>query len=306
VKQGRLVASAFTLLCLLATGCARLEKATGLGLPSASPRPSTAIVLSVSSDSVYLVDPVTGVRHVLAAGLADFQAGYAAWAPDHRRLAYGNGGIVILDAVSSVRHTFVGGQSVSMPAWSPNGKQIVYGDGSAMWVSPATRPRPERVRVPQATAPLEMAWRPGPAIAFEGLKLDCTHAAGCYSTDLSEIWTVQPDGTGLKKLTQVGHAEKPKWSSGGSQILFVRRFGGKGVARSTELWEVNADGTGTRQVLKIFDVVAADWSPDGSRLAIVRPGDDPDTLQLWIAGADGSGLHSVGEQLPGTDATLDW
>jgi Tol biopolymer transport system component len=261
----------------------------------------------VSAESVFLVNPDTGVRQVVAERLTDFQAGYAAWAPDHRHLAYANGGIYVLDVEAGEVRTLLRGQSLSMPAWSPNGTEIAYGDGTSMWITPSDRVAATSMDLPETLAALEMAWQPGSAIAFEGLQLACTIASGCTSTDLSEVWRISPDGTGLLRLTRVGHAESPKWSPDGSRILFVRRLGGDPEApRSTELWQVNADGTGLVQVLPIYDVVAADWSADGRRLAILRRGTEHGTLQLWVADSDGADLRAVGTPVTGTHATIDW
>jgi hypothetical protein len=280
--------------------------------PSRATTPATAIALSVSADAVYLVDPEDGVRRTVVQDLRDFQAGYATWAPDHRRLAFGNNGIFILDAMTAGRTALVEGSALTMPAWSRDGKRIAYGDGLGLLTTPVVGLDPTGFSVPETLAPLGMAWRPGSQIAFQGLELDCSTPVGCASTELSEVWTIAPDGSGLTQVTEVGHAESPKWSPDGSKLLFVRGFGGPSQptgpepGRSTELWEVNADGTGARQMLPLFDVIAADWSPDGAALAIVRPGERPRTLQVWLAGADGLNLRPVGNPVPGTHATIDW
>ena len=297
----RLLALPLALLCLASAACAT----GGSARPGEPPDPRTAIVLSVSSEAIYLVDPDTGARNALVRGLVDFQAGFASWAPDHRRLAFGNAGIVIVDAVTGDRDTLVTGQSLSMPAWSPSGRDVVYGDGVEMWVSPVAAHDPEPVEVPETLAPLGMDWGPGGRIAFDGLELDCSFAAGCYSTDLSEVWTIKPDGSGLTRLTDVGHAENPKWSPDGTQILFVRRLGGLEKPRSTELWAVDVAAKRVRQLFRLYDVVAADWSPQGDRIVIVRRG-ALRTLQLWVANSDGTDLHPIGQQVPGVAATVDW
>jgi Tol biopolymer transport system component len=289
------------LLCLLSGGCATL---TGTGSDGAVARdPSTAIALSVLSDSIYLVDPATGRRAEIVGGLLDFRSGFAAWAPDHRRLAYANHSIQAVDLTGDSQSVLVQGDDLSMPSWSPQGDQVVYGDGTSVW---RTRPGrdPTRLRTPSTLAPLGMDWGRNGLIAFQGLTRDCSRSRLCPSTDRSEIWVLHPDGDLLEQITNVGHAESPKWSPDGSRILFIRRpLNAPGDAR--ELWMVNADGSGAGNLGDAQTVVAADWSPDGLRLAMVTAA-TPQTLQLWIAEADGTEIRPLGEPVAGTEATVDW
>jgi Tol biopolymer transport system component len=284
---------------VLLSACAK----TRLTLAGPPPiNPSTAIALSVLAESVYLVDPVTGDRAVVASNLTDFQSGFATWAPDHRRLAYSDGGIVVLDTKTRRRHLFADGSSLSAPAWSHDGSRLAYGNGTTLWLTPAATYQPSRLRLPRTLAPLDMTWGPDSTIAFDGLKLTCDRLGSCLSTDRSEIWTVSADGSGLSKISHVGHAEKPKWSPDGPRLLFVARSGNK----ESELWIVGADGSQAKRLRGTSGVIAADWSPDGARIAVVRPGQSPRTLQLWIVDVDGNSEHAVGPSFPGLEATVDW
>jgi len=305
MTRGNRPISALALVCLLAGACGRLQPSRAAGAPAPTLDPSRAIVLSVLSDSVYLIDPVTGQIRSVARGLTDFQSGYASWSPDHQRIAWGDAGITILDTRSGTLSHMNQGQLLSMPAWSPDGSQIVYGDGTGLWVTPVARPRPKLLDLPPNIAPIAMSWWPGLAIAFEGLELDCGQSATCLSTNLSEIWTIRPDGSGARQITRVGHAENPKWSPDHSQILFIRSVTTKGT-RQSEVWAIGANGQGARQISPAIDVIAAAWSPNGQSVATVRPGAARGTLQVWIAGADGSNPRPLGTPLHGTEATIDW
>src|SRR5262249_18627050 len=157
--------TALATLCFLASGCARL----GLAEPSAPrsrPDPATAIALSVLSDAVYLVDPGTGVSERVVQGLANFQAGYAAWSPGHRLLAYGQDGILELAPTTGARRVLAVGTSLSMPAWNGDGSQLVYGDGTTLLVSVLGSANPASLHLPRTLAPFDMDWAPGSAIAF--------------------------------------------------------------------------------------------------------------------------------------------
>jgi Tol biopolymer transport system component len=301
MRRRRTTILPLTLLCLLSGGCATL---TGTGSEGAvAPVPSTAIALSVLSDSIYLVDPATGRRAEVVGGLLDFRSGFAVWAAGHRRLAYANHAIHVVDFTGDSQSVLVEGDDLSMPSWSPQGDQVVYGDGTSVWrIHPGGAPT--RLRTPSTMAPLGMDWGRNGLIAFQGLARDCSRSPLCPSTDRSEIWVLHPDGDLLEQITHVGHAESPKWSPDGSRILFIRRpLNAPGDAR--ELWVVNADGSGARKLGNAQNVVAADWSPDGLRLALVT-GTAPQTLQLWIARDDGSNARQLGEPTAGTEATVDW
>jgi Tol biopolymer transport system component len=300
MKRGNLPAIPLALLCLVLGACARLSTPQARSTPG-----DHRIALSVLSDAVYLVDPDTGDRTLLVAGLPDFQSGYAAWAPDRSLVAYANGGIFLRDLKSGQDRALVQGSLLSMPAWSPDGLSIAYGNGSALWIA-AARPGAvaDQIPIPATLAPLGMDWGTSHSIVFEGLARDCAQAFDCPSTEQSEIWVVDPDATGLRQLTHVGHAERPKWSPDGTQILFLRRAAGK-VDQPRQLWVINADGSAPRRVLGTDGVVAADWSPDGRLIAMARTG-STGTLQLWIARSDGSNAQPVGSAFPGTEATLDW
>ncbi len=300
MPRGNRIAFPLAFLCFALASCGHA------GVTSDRPpaRTEPAILMSVFSDAVLMVDPATGVRQTIASGLGDYQRGYASWDPKHRQIAFGDGGIVVADPGSGSSRTLVKGRELSMPAWSPDGESIAYGDGISLWMTAVDPPNPYRVAVPAILAPLEMAWSSTGVIAFEGLELDCSMVTRCVSTGSSEIWTILPDGTGLTRLTHLGHAEKPKWSPDGRRLVFVRTY--PGSAHRSEAWTLSAEGSNPSRLLPDDDVVAADWSPDSSRLAVVRAGSQPNTLQLWVGRGDGSDLKPVGEPMPGTDATLDW
>ena len=286
------------------TACGGLSSVGGPS-PGSLPDPRRSILLSVPSDAVYLIDPDTGRISYVAQDLTDFQSGYGSWAPGHQLIAYGSAGVVIAKASSEANRSLVRGQEIGTPTWSPSGRQIAYADGVSMFVTSVSKPRPFRIPLPQSIAPFSLDWGPKTTIAFEGLTLSCT-TGDCLSTDQSDIYTIQSNGTGLRRLTRYETASNPKWAPNGSRILFVRGVRHRNHTLD-QLWTVRPGGGGAAPLLTWPDVVAADWSSDGSQLAVVRlTGNAVPTLSVWVGNADGTGMHVIASGIQGSYATLDW
>jgi DNA-binding CsgD family transcriptional regulator len=113
------------------------------------------------------------------------------------------------------------------------------------------------------------------------------------------IYTVQPDGTGLRKIIGGDRASNwnasPAFSPDGSQIAFTRDF---------DIWIANAGGSNARSLATVAQLQtppagSADdfslgaqsmaWSPDGERIAYVLGRISGSGVQdLWVMNADGS------------------
>lgn len=298
--RGRSLMLPFAAICLVASACGSLGNDQSKESPR-PPEPATAIALSILDHAIYLVDPETGARSQVVGDLPDFLAGYAAWAPGHTRLAYGNHGLYVRDYAKGQAALVVPGDKISMPAWSPSGDVLAYGNGASLWITPLFELRPYQIHLPATLAPLAMDWSPE-GIAFQGIRRDCARSYLCPTTAESDIWVVQADATDLEQITQIKRALAPKWSPDGESLLFVRRFGGD----RRELWAVDADGSHPRQLGTARDVLAADWSPDGSQVVMARRGSEPATIRLWITDSSGEGARALGGPIPGEEATLDW
>jgi Tol biopolymer transport system component len=303
MKRGNWIFLPFAIACVLAAGCAPSAPMSGV-TGQADPDPARSILVSVLADRIYLVDPESRAWATVVEGLTDYQAGFAAWAPGHRRFAYGDGGIIIVDADSGKAASLAAHQGLSMPAWSPDGTSIAYGDGRNLWITPADRLQARYVQLPLTIGPLAMAWSPAGRITFEGLELRCHVPTGCTSTDRRDVWIVRPDGTGLARITAMGGAGAPKWSADGRRLAFIRYTEPEDGAG--ELWLTDADGSDTHRVTELADVLAVDWSPDGANMVMVRRAGARGKLQLWITDGTGGRPRAVGHPIPGTAVTVDW
>ena len=103
-----------------------------------------------------------------------------------------------------------------------------------------------------------------------GLIAFSTGADGSDPTLTSQIFTIRPDGSGLRQATHVGagkHALNPGFSATGKQIAFE-----SDVTGNFEVWVMNADGSGQTELTKDsgFANFHPRWSPDGATIAFTR------------------------------------
>jgi len=99
-----------------------------------------------------------------------------------------------------------------------------------------------------------------------------------------DIWSVNPDGSGLLQLTGgISYDESPQFSPDGSRVLFTRDLGG---ALDYEIMVINADGTG---LMNLTNSAGGDetggWSPDGSLIAFTSNRDG--NREIYVMNAQG-------------------
>ena len=105
-----------------------------------------------------------------------------------------------------------------------------------------------------------VAWRPdGQQLAF------ARTARGAYGSLLNDLFLVNADGSGLRRLTRSRRASSPTFSPDGRTLAFVGSEGGTAnlftLALDTGQETKLTDFTGDVQIL------SARWSPDGRRIA---------------------------------------
>jgi TolB protein len=101
-----------------------------------------------------------------------------------------------------------------------------------------------------------------------------------------QIFTINPDGTGPTRLTDLPTSQfHPAWSPDGTRIAFDARSAG---GRSFHIYVMNADGSGLERLTDGpgWNYLPA-WSPDGTRIAFVSNRDRND--EIYVMNADGSG-----------------
>jgi Tol biopolymer transport system component len=124
-----------------------------------------------------------------------------------------------------------------------------------------------------------VAWSPnGKQVAFARFTSGALHDAHGYPYIHTDVFVVNVNGSGLRRLTRTNDAVEPVWSPDGSEIVFARDHLYVSSAKQTEgltgsMWTVRPNGTGLRQLTAAVagqDDVPGSFSPDGRLLAFTR------------------------------------
>ncbi|MGD0628096.1 MAG: protein kinase [Terracidiphilus sp.] len=145
-----------------------------------------------------------------------------------------------------------------------------------------------------------------------------------YSTKDGDIWLVESDGSGARKLPSVGgHAYLLAWSPDGSAIRFTR---------DDRIWEISSNGTNLHQVLPGWQhpgtQLCGRWTGDGNFFLFVASGEiwalderrgllrRPSAVPILLSGGpirwappipakDGKNIFAVGYHFKGELSRLD-
>ena len=103
-----------------------------------------------------------------------------------------------------------------------------------------------------------------------------------------DIYTIGPDGIGLRKLTAATSDDyAPSLSRDGTKIAFTSNRNGH-----YDVWVMDADGSDVHQVTTDPHYSGyPSWSPGGDQ--IVFQSNRSGSQNLWVVGADGTGLHRL-------------
>jgi Tol biopolymer transport system component len=124
-----------------------------------------------------------------------------------------------------------------------------------------------------------------PAWSANGTKI--VYVRYVSDTPMSEIFTMNADGSGNTRLTRNGVMDiDPEFSPDGSKIVYE-----SWVQGVQQIWGMKSDGSARRRVV---DGSMPALSPDGSEIAFIAQTSDPKTNgTVWIVRIDGSQSHQV-------------
>jgi Tol biopolymer transport system component len=294
------IAAAATFLVLAATGSGAAGTSTRLAY--------------IGKDAIYVVNTDGSARNLIVRGVEDHTT--FSWSPDGRRLAFSGGhkradeifvvnadgsGVVRLTQPPNTRKRTQYDWSEN-PSWSPDGSRIVF-DGARLetegsghvYVMGADGTGKRRLTRGEAFLP---SWSPdGAKILYEVL-------IGIFETKRIDLYTINPDGSGRRKLARIrnepNHCACAVWSPDGTKIAYEAR----GVNGKSDIYVMNADGTHrtplTRHRARDEN---PDWSPDGTQIAFYS--ERPGNAEIYIMNADGTHQTRVTHD-PWYDQAVRW
>src|SRR5215471_17215465 len=108
-----------------------------------------------------------------------------------------------------------------------------------------------------------------------------------------QIYTIEPNGTGLRQLTHLpGDATAPHWSPDGTRIFF-EHF--DDVTGMDAIWRMNLSGADRHLITSGTGsgVTDPEVSPDGTTLSFIDSNGQDFGQALFTARIDGTGLHQL-------------
>jgi TolB protein len=124
-----------------------------------------------------------------------------------------------------------------------------------------------------------------------------------------QIFAVNPDGTGLRKLTDTPEglqAGWPDWSADGRRIVYSRFAGGSDPAR---VWVMRADGTHQHPLVadaKGFRDLDPNFTPDGRGIVFARCKPRDGVCAIWRMRADGTHKRALTSYRDGVHEAVDF
>ena len=284
-----------TILVALVAAASFLALAvTGSGAPGPSAR-----IAYIGTDAIYLANIDGTGRELVVRGVSEHTT--LAWSPNGRRLAF-SGGHRRAEVIFSVNLDGSGVKRLTRrprgpeedysenPSWSPNGKWIAF-DGArtatGAWLIPdifVTRAdgRKERRIAGGRAFQWNPVWSPdGGTILYEQFV-----GSSFKNPTLIDLYLVNPDGTGRRRLTRVrneaNHCACPVWSPDGTRIAYEA----EGTRGRPDIYVMNADGSDRRQLTnhRARDE-NPDWSPDGTQIAFYS--ERVGNAEIYVMNADG-------------------
>jgi len=108
----------------------------------------------------------------------------------------------------------------------------------------------------------------------------------------AEVWVMNEDGSGRRRLTSLYAAKRGDWSPDGKRLVFDGRF--HRTLFDFDIGVMNANGTAAHRITRgpERDIMAV-WSPDGRWIAFTRLKTEGGIPDLWLVRPNGTGAHRL-------------
>jgi Tol biopolymer transport system component len=142
-------------------------------------------------------------------------------------------------------------------SWSPDGSKLAYSNNDVFVMNVDGTSRIDLTNDPAQE--IEPVWAPdGTKILFRGRGVACK---GCPDPPW-DIYTINPDGSGLTRLTDDGNwKQQLGWSPDGSKIVFSGIEQPALTESASGIWVMDADGSDQHRIGSVIGFVPA-WGPD--------------------------------------------
>ena len=163
------------------------------------------------------------------------------------------------------------------PQWSPDGTKIIFEGYPNIYLMNADGS--DLINLTRKAEGRHPDWSPdGKQIVFNSLR-----------SGKNEIYTINADGTGIKRLTNNTREDiNPQWSPNGSWIVYETTKNLSTGGWYSELCVMNSDGT---ELKELIVGVSPHWSPDGKYIAFSGSVDSED--DIFLIKPDGTGLKNL-------------